>query len=143
MKLLKQLILNTEVTKNNRRYPIGVLETIKNQINLSGQNIGTIGYTTDLVVTPTNAAFTYSNAIIENDSLYADIEIINTTKGIELKNIFETTTDIRFRPAGQATLKGSMPVETHNLLDIPKHVSDDYKLISIAAITASEDAINF
>jgi hypothetical protein len=143
MKLLNQLILNTEITKNNRRYPIGVLEIIKNQINLSGQNIGTIGYTTDLVVTLAEAAFTYSNAIIKNDSLYADIEIINTPKGIELKNIFEAATDIRFRPAGQATLEGPMAVETHNLLDIPKHVSDDYKLISIAAITASEDAINF
>lgn len=60
MKLLKQLILNTNRTKNNRLYPIEVLETIKTQINAGGSNLGTIGYPEDFEVSLSNAAFTYS-----------------------------------------------------------------------------------
>ena len=142
MKLLKQLILNTNRTKNNRLYPIEVLETIKAQINAGGSNLGTIGYPEDLEVSLSNAAFTYSNAVIENESLYADIETIHTPKGIELRKLIEVASDIRFRPSGQATLEGPMPVETHNLLNIAKHVSADYQLIAIAAISSEEDAIN-
>jgi hypothetical protein len=144
MKLYNQLILNTEPTKNNRRYPIEVLETIKNQINSDvNKNIGTIGFPEGLEISLSESAFTYSNAYISNDVLYCDIELINTPKGVELRRMIDENTDVRFRPGGQATLKGEMPVETHNLLGIPAHVSEDYKLITIAAINAEEDAINF
>jgi hypothetical protein len=144
MKLLKRPILNTAPTKNNRRYTAEVLEVIKNQINEnSSKNLGTLGYPEGMDVSLSNVAFKYSNAVIEKDVLYVDIETIHTPKGIELRKILEVDNDIRFRPGGAATLEGEMPVETHNLLNVPKHVSTDYKLITIAAITPDEDAVIF
>jgi hypothetical protein len=145
MKLLKQPILNTNPTKNNRKYPIEVLESIKRQINERNpsMNIGTIGYPEGLEVSLSKAAFKYSNAVIEKDVLYVDIETIHTPEGIELRKMLEVDNDIRFRPGGQATLQGEVPEETHNLLKIPKYVSEDYQLITIAAITPDEDAMVF
>jgi hypothetical protein len=145
MKLLKQPILNTNPTKNNRMYPIEVLESIKKQINErnSSANIGTIGYPEGLDVSLSDAAFKYSNAVIEKDVLYVDIETIHTPEGVELRRMLDEEQDLRFRPGGQATLKGDVPEETHNLLKIPKYVNEDYQLITIAAITPDEDAINF
>lgn len=138
------MILNTEVNKNNRRYNKEVLDIIRDQINSNPEtNFGTIGYTTDLTVPLCDAAFRYSNAVVENNSLYADIETLSTPKGIDLLRMVESEMDIRFRPAGMATIKGGMPVETLNLLKIPNIVGDDYKLISIAAINPEDDAVNF
>lgn len=145
MKLLKQVILNTRVTKNNRRYPIEVLESIKDQINKRNKdlNIGTIGYPTDLIVSLSDSAFRYSNAIIENEILCVDIETVHTPKGVELRNMIDNEEDIRFRPGGMSTLKGGIPSEVLNLIDVPNEVCIDYKLITISAIQESDDAINF
>ena len=145
MKLLKQVILNTRVTKNNRRYPVEVLESIKDQINKRDKdlNIGTIGYPTDLIVSLSDSAFRYSNAVIENEILYADIETIHTPKGVELRNMIDNEEDIRFRPGGMSTLKGGIPSEVLNLIDVPNEVCIDYKLITISSIQESDDVINF
>ena len=142
---LETTILNTRPTKNNRCYPMEVLEIIRDQINSKpvDANLGTIGYPKGLEILLGDAAFRYSNARIVDDSLLVDIETIHTPKGVELRRIIDEGMDIRFRPGGSATLEGPMPVETHNLLGIPKHVSTDYQLITIAAITPDEDAINF
>jgi hypothetical protein len=145
MKLLKQPILNTKATKNNRKYSSDLIELIEQQINRreKSRNLGTLGYPEGLVVDLFQVAFVYSNAVVEGDVLYVDIETLNTSKGIELERILESENDICFRPGGSATLEGDMPDETHNLLNVPKHVSNDYQLITIAAITANEDALNF
>jgi hypothetical protein len=145
MKLLKQVILNTRATRNNRRYPIEVLESIKDQINKKDKslNIGTIGYPTDLIVSLSDSAFRYSNAVIENEILYIDIETVHTPKGVELRNMIDNKEDIRFRPGGISTLKSGIPSEVLNLIDVPNEVCIDYQLITISAIQASEDAINF
>jgi hypothetical protein len=144
MKLTKVMILNTEATKNNRRYPLPVLEKIRDQINSrdASRNLGTIGFPEGLTISLQDAAFRYSNAVIEKEALYVDIETIHTPKGVDLRRMLEDEIDLRFRPGGQATLEGEMPQETHNLLGVPKHVSEDYQLITIAAITPDEDAIS-
>lgn len=140
MKLSKQLILNTQVTKNNRRYNTEVLESIKNQIN-SGErvNYGTMGYPEGLNVSFSTVGFTFSNAVIEEEALYCDITLLETPAGESIKSLLG---DLVFRPAGQATIKGEMPVETLNLLKVPNVVNEDYHLICISAIPKSEDAVN-
>jgi hypothetical protein len=146
MILPKQMILNCEVTKNNRRYSIEVLESIRDQINSrsSDINIGTLGYPEGLNVNLRAAAFKYSGAEVRDGALYADIEVIETEMGDELKRLLLLErTGIRFRPAGQATLGGEVPVETLNLLNVPHVIKDDYELITIAAIRAEEDAVQF
>lgn len=144
MILQKQLLINTKPTLNNRVYPIEVLESIRDQINSRDKstNLGTLGYPEGLEVSLSEAAFQYSNAIIEGDSLYVDIETIHTPEGIYLRRMIDEGNELRFRPGGQSTLKGVMPVETHNLLGVPKHVAMDYQLITISLINPDEDALN-
>lgn len=150
MKLYKQPILNTNATLNNRRYPLEVLVAIKDQIiDLSSKQsaFGTVGYDYESLekstVDVTKVAFRFCNPLIENETLYVDIETLETPEGQLLRSILESQMDIRFRPSGMATLVGEMPQEVHNLLDVPKHVSPDYKLIALAAINPDEDALQF
>ena len=150
MKLYKQPILNTNASLNNRRYPLEVLISIKDQIiemSSKGMGLGTLGYDTEGLekcgVNMSKIAFKYSNPLIENETLYVDIEVLGTREGNLLKSLLEAQVDLRFRPAGTASLVGEMPQETHNLLGVPKHVATDYKLISLAAIGPEEDALQF
>ena len=150
MKLYKQPILNTNATLNNRRYPLEVLVAIKDQIiEMSGKEtaFGTIGYDYEslekCVINPSKIAFRFSNPLIENEILYVDVEILETPEGKLLRSILESQMDLRFRPSGMASLVGEMPQEVHNLLEVPKHVSPDYKLIGLAAINPEEDALQF
>jgi hypothetical protein len=140
MKLYKQLLLNTEVTLNNRRYPLEVIESIRDQINSRDEdrNLGTVGYEENLEIDLSKVAFKYSNAVIENNALYVDIEMLDTPLG---KSLNEVLGDMRFRPAGTGTFDGGMPVETMNLLKVPSRVSMGYKILSVAAINPSEDAL--
>jgi hypothetical protein len=141
MKLEKQLILNTEVTKNNRRYNMEVLESIRDQINNPNRNNrGTMGYPESTVVELNKVGFSYSNAVVENESLYCCITILETPTGESIKSLLE---DLVFRPVGQATIKGEMPVETLNLLKVPNVVNTDYSLVCISAISKSDDAVNY
>lgn len=142
---LKEPILNTEATKNNRRYPLPVLEKIRDQINAREdyRNLGTIGYPEGLEIPLNKVAFQYRNAVVEDGVLYADIETLGTPHGARLAEMIESGVDLRFRPGGQSTLEGEMPMETHNLLGVPKHVSEDYQIITIAAISPEEDAVQF
>ena len=145
MILKKQMILNNEVNLNNRRYPDEVLESIKNQINSNPKemNIGTIGDRDTAHVNLRDASFTYSNAVVENGVLYADVEILKTMMGDELKRILEIApTEIVFRPRGIGTFEGEMPEETKNLLNIPNRISMDYKIVGMSAIDKSKDAFN-
>ena len=137
MKLEKQLILNTQPTLNSRVYPLAVLEQIRDQINSNDAsvNIGTFEYPEGLEFSLSKAAFTYSNAIIENDCLYADIQILSTPDGEKIKYQLEVGVSSRvFRPAGQATLDDE-------LSDSQLTVGGDYRLIAIASISKEEDAV--
>lgn len=141
MKLEKQLILNTRPTLNGRMYPLKVLEQIRDQINSNDPsiNIGTLGYPEGLDISLTDAAFTYTNAVIENDCLYVDIQILSTPDGEKIKHQIEVDQRVGvssrvFRPAGQASLEGE-------LSDSHRMVCDDYKIITIASILNDEDAI--
>ena len=142
---LKEPILNTEVTKNNRRYPLPVLKKIRDQINSreDSGNLGTIGYPEGLVIPLADVAFKYKNAVVEDEVLYVDIETVGTPQGTILSDMLEYEMDLRFRPIGTGTLEGEVPMETKNLLEIPNLISKDYQLITIAAITSEEDAVQF
>lgn len=150
MKLYKQPILNTNASLNNRRYPLEVLVSIKDQIiEMSSKQsaFGTVGYDSESLEKETlnvsKIAFEFSNPLIENETLYVDIKTLETPEGQLLRSLLESEIDLRFRPAGMGSLDGEMPQEVHNLLDVPKHVSSDYKLISLAAINPEEDALQF
>lgn len=149
MILKRQLLLNTEVTKNNRRYPLEILESVRDQINGrdSSLNFGFRDYPTDEVFSDLeklivkNAAFAYSNAIVEEESLYIDIIALSTHEGMKFAEMIKEGLDLRFRPIGTGTLKGKVPAEVHNLLEIPNVVSEDYQLLSIGIVDPSQDAI--
>ena len=150
MKLYKKPILNTNPSLNNRRYPLEVLVSIKDQIIEMSSNetaFGTIGYDYESLenggINLSRTAFKYSNPLIEDEILYVDIEVLETREGEILRSLLESKMDLRFRPAGTASLVGEMPQETHNLLGVPKHVATDYKLISLAAVNSEEDALQF
>lgn len=150
MNLYKQPILNTNASLNNRRYPLEVLVSIKDQIiEMSSKEtaFGTIGYDYESLekggINLSKIAFKYSNPLIEDEILYVDIEILETPEGGILRSLLEAKMDLRFRPSGMASLVGEMPQEVHNLLDVPKHVSSDYKLVGLAAINPGEDALQF
>jgi hypothetical protein len=150
MKLNKQPILNTNATLNNRRYTLEVLVSIKDQIiEMSSKEsaFGTLGYDSEALekatVNLSKVAFGFSNPLIENETLYVDIEVLETPEGEVLRSLLESKMDLRFRTSGMASLVGEMPQEVHNLLDVPKHVSPDYKLIGLAAINPEEDALQF
>ncbi len=108
---------------------------------------GTIGYDYEslekCIINPSKIAFGFSNPLIENETLYVDIEILETPEGQLLRSILESQMELRFRPGGMGSLDGEMPQEVHNLLNVPKNVSLDYKLISLYAINPSEDALKF
>jgi hypothetical protein len=150
MKLYKQPILNTNASLNNRRYPLEVLISIKDQIiEMSSKQsaFGTVGYDSGSLEKATlnvsKIAFEFSNPLIENETLYVDIKTLETPEGKLLRSLLESEIDLRFRPAGMGSLDGEMPQEVHNLLEVPKHVSSDYKLICLAAIGPEEDALQF
>ncbi len=143
----KYPLLDTSVNKNNRVYSIDVLDSICEQINQkrSDINLGTLGIPEGLEIKLRQVAFTYSNARVENDKLYVDIEILETNSGAELKQILEigeeeNKTLIAFRPFGAGTFEGEVPYETRNLLNIPNKISLDYKILGISAIPAKDDA---
>jgi hypothetical protein len=134
MYIERELITNTKVNKNNRRYPIEVIEKIRDRINSNDEwtNLGILGMPESEVITLGQVAFKYSNAIIEDESLYCDIEVIDTRRGDELKQILGYEVDglkrIVFRTSGKGSFKGGPIEETRNLLNIPNTVSDDFEL---------------
>jgi len=150
MKINKTLIMNMLPTLNGRQYTLSVLESIRNQINSRDvvENIGVLGTGTLGVdiVSLHSAGFNYSNAIIENDCLYCDIELLKTTAGDTIKDALNATCvdNIAFRPAGIGTIESQGDEQMKSLLDIPPkimNVNEDYKLISITAIPKSDDAL--
>jgi len=102
-----------------------------------------LGYGESFDTNMRDAAFTYSNAVIENGVLYADIEILETMMGDEVKRILELgPTETVFRPKGTGTFEGSIPEETKNLLNVPNRVSMDYQILGMAAIDKLDDSFN-
>jgi hypothetical protein len=71
MYIERELINNTKVNKNNRQYPIEVIEKIRDQINGNDEwtNLGILGMPKSEVITLGQVAFKYSNAVIEDESL--------------------------------------------------------------------------
>lgn len=129
MILKRILLLNTNQTNNNRCYTIESLQSIADQINESPthKKFGRNKYES-AILTLSEASFTVSNAVIENNSLYIDIEVLSTPAGEELKNMIN---EVAFRP----------------MTMIPS--DEDYKIISskltylyTAAIEKSTDALN-
>jgi hypothetical protein len=147
MYIERELIINDKPNKNNRRYPIEVLQKMRDQINSKDrwQNLGILGNPESSIITLGQVAFNYSNAVIEDNALYCDIEVIDTRRGDELKQILGYESDghkrIVFRPVGEGTFKGPVPEEVHNLLDVP-NVVDTYTLHMINAFPITEDAVN-
>lgn len=141
MILRDQLILNTKPNKNRRRYTIEALESIVKQIlNDQAQNLGTLG-TVDTFTTPLNkVAFRYFNPRIEEESLYVDIEILDTPSGRDLKNMLDS---VVFRVCG--TIEHASPAEPWDqmryLLKINLLVGGDYKLTTLNAINKDEDSL--
>jgi hypothetical protein len=146
MYIEKELIINDKPNKNNRRYPIEVLQKMRDQINSKDrwQNLGILGHPESNVIRLGQVAFNYSNAVIEDNALYCDIEVIDIHRGAELKQILEYEKDghkrIVFRPIGEGSFNGEVPEEVHNLLEIS--VVDRYDLLMISAFPITEDAVN-
>lgn len=129
---MRTKLLNTTVNKNQRKYDLPLLELIRDQINSSDpdRNIGTLGTFSSDAVPLAQAAFLYKNARVEGDSLYAEIELLDTPAGKKLKGMLA---DVVFRPAGIGNLSVSMGIRV---------VQDDYELVSVNAIPREEDSLN-
>lgn len=107
MKLEKQLLLNTKETSNGRRYTIEALQSIADQINAIGvgRSLGRNGYPdkgevalgldhgTTLLLS--KVSFILSNPVIEDNSLYVNIEVISSPCGEVLKTMID---EVVFRP---------------------------------------------
>jgi hypothetical protein len=97
MKLIKQLILNRELIKDYQ-YSLSLLEKIRDQINQDPRkNIGLTSPFEKLEITTSDMVFKYSNAVVENGSLYVDIETVHTPKGVDLRRAIETNKPLQFR----------------------------------------------
>lgn len=125
---MKQLILNNKPTKNGRVYSTEILNKIASQINTSAFMAGTIGYL-DHVVSVTEIAFQAKNAVVEENNLYAHIELCDLPKGKELCKILD---NVVFRPAGMGYLNSNNE----------KVLEEDYHLLYIAAVPKETDAVN-
>jgi hypothetical protein len=146
MVLKNQLLLNATPNLNNRVYPIETLRCIADQINEmpAEKRIGilpAIPYH-DFDVTVKNMAFTFENARVVDDTLIADIEILDTPSGqmIMAVNAVETWSYV-FRPAGQATLPSEE--QMMHLMKIPIGVGTDYKFFTIQAVKSTDDSLQY
>jgi hypothetical protein len=137
------LLMNTFPTKNGRSYSKEVLESMAYQINHSQLiNIGIIGVDDfQMGTTPlSKAAFYYSNAEIEGESLYVKISGMEEfPEGRKLKNMLfnedgNPNSSFSFRPAGTGTINES---EGKFL------IGEDYKINTITVIPSQDDALNY
>jgi hypothetical protein len=87
MRLFKRPILNAKLS---------IIEDIRDQINSLEEKdkLGIFGIPEKISLS--EAAFRYSNAIVEKKILYVDIETISTPKGVEFRRLLETEADIEF-----------------------------------------------
>lgn len=125
--LNKQLVLNTNPTSNGRTYPLNVLESIKKQIEDNSVNLGTTGYGEGIILELDEVSFSYSNPIIENNSLYIDVKPATNSLG---NCLVENINEYVFRTKGIVNLSSEFIVDS------------GYKLLYIAAVPKSGDALN-
>jgi hypothetical protein len=134
MKIEKELIINTNPTKNGRSYDLSALKMMQDAINgrERSRNIGIIGHPESGEVNFRKAAFIYDNAKIENASLYVDIEPLRTEMGEELMRLLELKKanggkGISFRPCGIGTVENG--------------IVKDYELVTVGVVFIEEDAV--
>jgi hypothetical protein len=113
----KTPIIDTKRTKNGWRYPISIIETMKEVIDSAQphEKFGEFGFPKAHVIDVKNVAFTYDNPIIEDDTLYVDITVLDTPKGEELK---KKVKKVSFVPVGLGTLNENKDMETYEFLSI-------------------------
>jgi len=145
MLIKKRLIINTNVNKNNRKYSLAALEAMSNQINSGDRNsnLGILGEIDPTgIIAIDQVAFVYTNAMIEKESLYVDIEVLKTTAGNNLKRMIDTEFMV-FRPIGNAEVPESIGIgQMMDMLSIPQTVGEDYSLVTLTCIHESQDAVN-
>lgn len=96
------------------------LGKIRNSINSHESNIGIVKNSvnlTDIDFNLDDIAFTFNNAIIENNVLYVDIETLSTEKGRLLEKTFSIT-DINFYPYGIGTVNESKEVGAYEFITL-------------------------
>lgn len=128
MVLKKQLITNTNVNQNGWRFSEEALESLRDQINNPDRSmLGVVGYPNSVTLDAHKVSHSIFNAVIENGSLYADIQVLDIKAGEFLKYILNecvfrtfTTTDEPFKDG----------VVNHPLL------------VSVVAVLKNEDALN-
>lgn len=90
---------------------------------------GELGHPDNFDITFKNISHVIENVKIDNQYLVADIKVLDTNKGKELKSLIEQGTDIVFRPRLTGTINENKEVEID-------------ALFTFDAILKSEDAFN-
>lgn len=122
--------------KNNRIYPKEILHKIvddcQNRID-EGIFYGEIGHSDHNGISLNNISHKVDELKVEEDSLIAHIETVETSSGKTLRDLEEQIKSgaIVFRPKGFGTL------------DENGCVNEDYQILSFDAIPSSEDSFNF
>ena len=83
--------MKTKVLEIGNGYTLALLENVKNQIEeivSRGINYGEIN-SQFKVVQLNKATHIYSNPVIEDNALYVDIELMNTSEAVKLKRLME------------------------------------------------------
>lgn len=134
MKLEGQIVAEAGVpNKNNRIYPASVLERIANEFStthrINKTMMGHLGMQQDSLIRFAYVSHLVDDLKFENGVLKADIKVlVDTPMGKVLKDM---TDNVTFRMAGLGEIK-----EVNGQWII----QDDYKLITINAVTKNEAA---
>jgi len=124
------LLMSSDIPNlNGRIYPKELLYKIADQINNGQPLYGEFGYPDkyDAVVNLSNASHVITKAYVDGDSLKAEVSILETFKGVELKKELDKNV---FRPRGIGT------VDENGIMN------DDYQLITFDAIKTEDDAFD-
>ena len=126
MKLERVKIIESDnPTPSGRIYPASVVEKMYKKIAAAGphERFGEMGMPEAHTVDLSNVAFVYENPLLEDGILYVDINILETDKGNELKEIVD---NVEFKTTGFGE------VDENNI------IQDNYEMISINAIPKTE-----
>lgn len=125
--------------KNGNMYTKECLEHIVESINKSDPPIfGTVGYPdpdqiNDINVNLKDVAFKVENATLKDNQVFADIQVLETPKGEVLKEVLEHS-----NPAFRTK---SLILSDHHDDELGYNIISEIKLVSLAAISAEDDAI--
>ena len=113
--------------KNNRVYPQSVVDKMLEFQQANGGFVhGHLGFTGTSMISFNNLSH-QATLYMDGDKLLADIKLLNTPKGRELKDMIASGVHIDYRTAGV----GSGQVNADGVMVI----GDNYKLISVDAVT--------